>query len=130
MDRRKRRSSKIHRDYRGTPTLASRQFDVRDELFFVAFFHYCSCSTLISPPADFGNVVGFCCEAGWCSHQLLTYVVAVMYVRRYCTQVVFPSGRCPVTSTCGQFDSRSIYGPLHRSLMVPVSALNTCGAPQ
>jgi len=33
VDRRKRRTFKIHRDYRGTPTLASRQFDMRDELF-------------------------------------------------------------------------------------------------
>jgi hypothetical protein len=97
---------------------------MRAELFFVAFFHYCTCSTLISPPVDFRNVP-FRMTEMWIfvvkqvSVRVSYRQVAVMYVQRYCTQVVFPSGRCPVTSTCGQFDSRSIYGPLHTSLVDP-----------
>ena len=127
MDRRKRRTFKIHRDCRGTPTLALRQFDMRDELFFVVFFHYCSCSTLIFPQQIF-EICHFewrkCGFLFW-SRLVFTSVTDVCHrgdeCSLYCTQVVFPSRRCPVTSICDQFDSCSIYGPLHRSL----SALNT-----
>jgi hypothetical protein len=133
VERRKRPAFKINRDDWSASNLTSRQYGMRDEIFSLNSNSVVLPRCLISPQYIFET----ChfewhwkfwsppppprCETGQCSHQSQTlYPLVTVYLKRYSTQVVFPSGRCPVTSTCSQFDSRAIYGGLHRSLIDPL----------
>jgi hypothetical protein len=116
VDRKKRRAFKIHRDYRGTPTLASRQFDMRDELFFVVFFHYYSCSTLIFPQQIFET-----CHFEWrwkcCGFLLWSRLVCASVTDICCSgnvrSTLLHTGCFPQRALSRDVNMRPVRFPLH-----------------